>query len=106
MQTLIPGQHEYIVIFFNVYFCHRACPSLQNLWGQRQNFHIILVPELSGDRPEDTGTARILVFFDNDGSIFVKLDVRSVRTTDTFLDLTITALTTSPFLTTPPGAPP
>src|SRR5262249_21238631 len=52
---------------------------LQHLRGERNNLHEPLVPQLTADRAEDTGTARVPTVLDDDGGVLVEADVRAVR---------------------------
>src|SRR5271163_1604940 len=52
---------------------------LQHLRGQRDDLHEALLPQFAADRPENAGSARVVVGFDDDGGVLVELDVAAVR---------------------------
>src|SRR6202012_4329890 len=51
---------------------------LQHLRGQRNDLHEALLPQFAADRPENAGSARVVVGFDDDGGVLVELDVAAV----------------------------
>src|ERR1700727_3541233 len=54
---------------------------LQHLRGQGDDLHETLLPQFAADRPEDTGSARVVVGLDDDGGVLVELDVAAVGST-------------------------
>src|ERR1700744_3058876 len=52
---------------------------LQPLRGKRDDLHEALLPQLAADRPEDAGSARVVVRLDDHGRVLVELDVAAVR---------------------------
>ena len=82
-----------------IVFIIRA-PSLNHFGSQGQDLHVILVAQLAGHWPKDTGTAGVVVVLDQNSGVLIEADIGAVSTTDaTCAVRTITALTTSPFLT-------
>ena len=57
--------------------------SLQYFGRQGEDRQIILLTELSGHRPKDTGALGGLVFLDDDGCVLIELDVRAVCAVNT-----------------------
>ena len=57
--------------------------SIKALQGKAQNLHIVLVAQLSGNRPKDTSASGVLIFSDDNGGVFIKTDVGAVVTANT-----------------------
>src|SRR5205085_2134993 len=55
-----------------------VCAISQHLWGQRNDFHEVLLAQLARDRPEDAGAARVALVVDDHGGVLVERDRRSV----------------------------
>src|SRR5207245_9404278 len=61
------------------YECRDEACSLQNLRSQGHDLHEILVAQLARHRPEDSGTARVVLGAKQDGGVLVKTDGGSVQ---------------------------
>src|ERR1700727_1642004 len=53
---------------------------LQHLRGKRDDLHEALLPKLTTDRPENTGSTRVVVGLDDHRGVLVELDVAAVGT--------------------------
>src|SRR5215813_9898003 len=54
-----------------------ARSRLQHLRGERNDLHEPLVPQLTADRAENTGTAGVAAVLDDDRGILVEPDIRA-----------------------------
>ena len=52
--------------------------SLQYFRSKRQDLHVILVTQLTSDRPKDTGAAGVFVITNDNASVLVKADIAAV----------------------------
>src|SRR5208283_2806619 len=57
---------------------HLCGSSSQHLWGERDDAHELLVPQLPADRAEDTGAARLELLVDEHRGVLVEADVTAV----------------------------
>src|SRR5437763_12314248 len=55
-----------------------VCAISQHLWGQRNDFHEVLLAQLARDRAEDARAARVALVVDDHGGVLVEGDQRSV----------------------------
>src|SRR5437763_11306656 len=55
-----------------------VCAISQHLWGQRNDFHEVLLAQLARDRPEDAGAARVALVVDDHGGVLVEGDQGAV----------------------------
>ena len=67
-----------LIALLDVHLCHVAYTPLQRFRCQGHDLHVLLVAQLAGDRPEDTGAPRCAVGVDEHGSVLVELDVAAV----------------------------
>src|SRR6202043_4115534 len=77
LATVLPGHDLHGVVAMNVEMSPRH--FLEHLRRQGNDLHEVLVAKLARHRPEDPGTARVVLRAEDDGRVLVETDGRAVR---------------------------
>ena len=84
-------------------YCHSRSLRIRDFWSQRDDLHEVFFAQFPRHWAENPGPPGLLSSSDDDRSIFVKANIGTVLRRTPRTERTTTALTMSPFLTTPPG---
>src|SRR5699024_9956710 len=81
LALVLAGQYVHGVAHLNIH-SHFFRSSLHDFGSQGQDLHVVLVAQLAGHGPKDTGTSGVLVVLDQNSGILVETDIGAVGTAD------------------------
>ena len=80
LALFLAGKNDCGVARLYMQIVHLLATSLQYFRSKRQDLHVVLVTQLTSDRPKDTGAAGVFVITNDNASVLVKADIAAVCT--------------------------